>query len=124
MTVAGPSQTDLHRNLRNYCQKPAKGPCGASRGLQSGHTIPIGFGAVGAPRSGIVLHNCIRKADEAGMRPRSVTALRIQDSADDALILETAHPMPYSQGPQRGKAGCHPSVDAGERIGRHGQIHH
>ena len=30
-----------------------------------GHSIPIGEGEVGPPRSGFVLRLCIRKADEA-----------------------------------------------------------
>jgi hypothetical protein len=42
-----------------------KTPPGASTGLGSGHSIPIGEGAVGPPRSGFVLRLCIRKADEA-----------------------------------------------------------
>ncbi len=33
--------------------------------MGSGHSIPIGEGEVGPPRSGFVLRLCIRKADEA-----------------------------------------------------------
>ena len=79
----------VHRIATSICPlaEPTvtpKTPPGASGGLGSGHSIPIGDGAVGPSRSGFVLHLCIRKADEAGVRPRSVTALRIQDSAEDA----------------------------------------
>ena len=42
-----------------------KSPPGASTGLGSGHSISIGEGAVGPPRSGFVLRGCIRKADRA-----------------------------------------------------------
>jgi hypothetical protein len=38
---------------------------GASRDLGSSHSISIGDGAAGPPRSGFVLRLCIRKADEA-----------------------------------------------------------
>src|SRR5262245_17780421 len=41
-------------------------PPGGSRGVGSGHSIPIGQPEVGPPRSGFVLRLCIRKADEAG----------------------------------------------------------
>jgi hypothetical protein len=40
-------------------------PAGASTGSGSGHSISIGDGAVGPPRSGFVLRVCIRKADGA-----------------------------------------------------------
>ena len=33
--------------------------------MGSGHSIPIGEGEIGPPRSGFVLRLCIRKADEA-----------------------------------------------------------
>src|SRR5262245_35618871 len=42
---------------------------GASRSLGSSHSISIGQGAVGPPRSGFVLRLCIRKADEARGEP-------------------------------------------------------
>src|SRR5208337_3782482 len=42
-----------------------KTPPGASRGLGSSHSISIGDGAVGPPRSGFVLRSCVRKADPA-----------------------------------------------------------
>ena len=72
------------------CVRP-KGPSGASRGLESGHSIPIGDRAVGPPRSGFVLRLCIRKADEAGVRPCSATALRIQDSAEHVVRCRWFH---------------------------------
>ena len=40
----------------------------------------------GRASRGFVLRGCIRKADGAGVRLRSATALRIQDSADRALL--------------------------------------
>src|SRR5262245_45392154 len=61
-------------------------PPGASGGLGSSHSNSIGQGAVGPPRSGFVLRLCIRKADGPGVRPRSATALRIQDSAESAHL--------------------------------------
>jgi hypothetical protein len=42
-----------------------KSPSGASRGMGWGHSIPIGEGEIGPPRSGFVLRLCIRKADGA-----------------------------------------------------------
>jgi hypothetical protein len=42
-----------------------KTPPIASTGLESSHSIPIGDGAVGPPRSGFVLCLCVRQADEA-----------------------------------------------------------
>ena len=33
--------------------------------MGTGHSIPIGEGEIGPPRSGFVLRLCIRKADEA-----------------------------------------------------------
>jgi hypothetical protein len=61
-----------------------KTPPGASRGLASSHSIPIGEDAVGPPRSRFAFRLCDRKADEAGGKPRSTTALRIQASAESA----------------------------------------
>jgi hypothetical protein len=55
--------------------------CLISGGYGRGQST-LGDGAVGPPRSGFVLRLCIRKADEATLRPRSATALRIRDSAD------------------------------------------
>src|SRR5262245_27994974 len=41
-----------------------KAPAGGSRGLGSGHSISMGKLAVGPPRSGFVLCDCICKSDE------------------------------------------------------------
>ena len=48
----------------DLCVRP-KGPPGASRGVRSGYSIPMGRGAVGLPRSSFVLRRCICKVDEA-----------------------------------------------------------
>ena len=56
--------------------------------MGSGHSIPIGEGEVGPPRSGFVLRLCIRKADEAWGEAALATALRIQDSAESAPLYQ------------------------------------
>jgi hypothetical protein len=52
----------LTRPREDPSVRPKTSP-GASRDLGSSHSIPIGDGAVGPPRSGFVLRVCIRKAD-------------------------------------------------------------
>jgi hypothetical protein len=53
----------LSRPSEDPSVRPKTSP-GASRDLWSCHSISIGDGAVGPPRSGFVLRLCIRKADE------------------------------------------------------------
>ena len=70
-----------HCSWTRLCEDPSvtlKTPPGASRGLGSSHSNSIGDGAVGPPRSGFVLRLCIRKTDEAWLKPGSLAALRIQ----------------------------------------------
>ena len=55
--------TSPHPSADPYA-RPKSRP-GASTGLGSSHSISIGDGAVGPPRSGFVLRDCIRKADVA-----------------------------------------------------------
>jgi hypothetical protein len=45
--------------------------------------------------SSLVFRLCIRKTNEAGWRPRSATALRIKDSADDTLIEHVLQLVTY-----------------------------
>jgi hypothetical protein len=97
-TVHGPEVTKIEQDqnsglaehpLPRPCEAPSvmpKTPPGASRGVGSSHSIPRGDGAVGPPRSGFVLRLRVRKADEAGGKPRSTTALRIQDSAESTSL--------------------------------------
>ena len=54
----------LPRPSEDPSVRPKTSP-GASRDLESSHSISIGDGAVGPPRSGFVLRLCIRKADGA-----------------------------------------------------------
>ena len=54
----------LPRPSEDPSVRPNTSP-GASRDLGSSHSISIGDGAVGPPRSGFVLRVCIRKADQA-----------------------------------------------------------
>ena len=54
----------LPRPSEDPSVRPKTSP-GASRDLESSHSISIGDGAVGPPRSGFVLRVCIRKADQA-----------------------------------------------------------
>jgi hypothetical protein len=74
--VAAPA----HRIATSICPREdpsvtPKTPPGASRGLGSGHSIPIGEPAVGPPRSGFVLRACIRKAGGACVEAALVDGL-------------------------------------------------
>ena len=57
----------LPRPSEDPSVRPNTSP-GASRDLGSSHSISIGDGAVGPPRSGFVLRLCIRKADGACLK--------------------------------------------------------
>src|SRR5262245_44835322 len=50
-------------------------PAGPPKSLGASHSIPTGQGAVGLRHAGFVHRLCIRKADEARVRPRTVYGL-------------------------------------------------
>ena len=64
----------LPRPSEDPSVRPNTSP-GASRDLGSSHSISIGRGAVGPPRSGFVLRGCIRKAGGARVEAELVDGL-------------------------------------------------
>jgi len=70
-TPRGSSPAHRIATVPRPCRDPSvrpKTPPGASGDPGSSHSISIGRGAVGPPRSGFVLRVCIRKADGARVK--------------------------------------------------------